>query len=698
MIRRCSVLFLVLGLAVAVRADGGFWLYSSAPRELLEARYDFHPTDGWFDHLMKSSVRFNSGGSGSFVSADGLVLTNHHVGADDLQKLSDEHRNLLRDGFYAATPAAELRCVDLELNVLQSIEDVTARVNAAVPAGMAGEEAAQARRRAVVALEKKSFEQTGLRSDVVTLYQGAAYHLYRYKRFTDVRLVFAPEQQIAFFGGDPDNFEYPRFNLDICLFRVYEDGRPARIGHFLKWSPAGAAEGELVFVSGHPGNSERERTVAELVSLRDVQFPLRLAQLKRLEVLLHSWGERDAENARRAHEDFDMIQNSRKAYDGDIAGLQSPAIMAAKRAAEEAFRARLPGRTDGQEALAAYDRIAAAQDGLARMFRRYKFLENSRNHDLYSTPVGFNCDSFAIARALLRAGDERPKPNGERLKEYADAGRESLEFELFSDKPIYSDYETLKLADSLSFLAEQLGCDDPLVQKVLGNLAPRERAAALVNGSRVRDVAFRRQLYDGGAAAVAAAQDPMIEAARLVDTESRALRRQWEALDEVMQQAHAAIARTRFAIEGVAEAPDATFTLRLSFGTVKGYVEDGRKVPAFTDFAGLYARAAAHGDRGPFDLPERWLTRRTALDPATPFNFISTCDTIGGNSGSPTVNRAGEFVGIIFDGNLQSLVWDFLYDEAQARAVSVDSRAIIESLRKVYGANGLADELLNGRR
>jgi hypothetical protein len=588
--------------------------------------------------------------------------------------------------------------VDLELNVLQSIEDVTARVNAAVTAGMADAGAAGARRRAIVAIEQESLARTGLRSDVVTLYQGGAYHLYRYKRYTDVRLVFAPEQQIAFFGGDPDNFEYPRYNLDICLFRVYEDGRPVRIEHYLKWSAAGVKEGVLVLVSGHPGDSERERTVAELVFLRDVQLPLRLAQLNRLEVLLHSWGERDAENARRAHEDFDLVQNSRKAYDGELAGLQSPAILAAKRAAEDGFRARLPGRADGREALAAYDRIAAAQHSMAEIYHRYKFLENGRTHDLYSTPVGFSCDSFALARALLRAGDERPKPNGERLREYADAGRESLEFELFSDQPIYPDYETLRLAASLSFLAEQFGGDDPLVQQVLGGRSPSERAAALVNGSQVRDVAFRRRLYAGGAAAVVAASDPMIEVARLIDPEARALRRQWEALDEVKQQAHAAIAQARLAVLGAAEAPDATFTLRLSFGTVKDYVEDGRTVPAFTDFAGLYARAAAHGSREPFDLPERWRAKKSSLDPATPFNFLSTCDTIGGNSGSPTVNRAGEFVGIIFDGNLQSLVWDFVYDDAQARAISVDSRAIIEALRRVYSADGLAEELLHGRR
>ena len=690
-------IFATLVLAVLARADEGMWLYNNPPRAQIEAKYGFVLTDAWLDHLSKASVRFNSGGSGSFVSADGLAITNHHVGADALQKMSSEKVNYLRDGFYARTQADEIKCLDLELNVLQSIEDVTARVNAAVPAGATGDAAAQARRKITAEIEKESREKTGLRSDIVTLYQGGQYHLYRFKRYTDIRLVFAPETQIAFFGGDPDNFEYPRYDLDICLFRVYENDQPVHPKDYLKWSPIGAQDGELVFVSGHPGRTSRLLTVVELEYLRDVSLPYTLELLKRREVLLTAWGQRSAENTRRAREDFFTVQNSRKVYDGELAALQDPAIMGAKVAAEQAFRNLLAKRGDAADALAAYGRIAAAQRIIREHALRYRLLEGDRR-SLYSAPHGLNCDSFAVARALLRAGTERPKPNGERLKEYADARHESFELELFSDKPIYPDYEILQLGDALTFLTEQLGFADPTVQKILAGKAPRARAAELINGTQVRDVAFREKLYAGGAAAVTAVQDPLIELARAIDPEARELRKTMEAQDETKQQAQAAIARARFAIEGTGKYPDATFTLRLSYGAVKGYEENGQQVASITTLDGLYARSASQNNQPPFDLPPRWLARQATLDPHTPFNFVSTCDIIGGNSGSPTVNRAGEFVGIIFDGNIQSLSADYYYEDVQSRALSVHSAAIIEALRKVYDAPALADELLNGKR
>jgi hypothetical protein len=686
--------FLAASLAVfcgtgALRSDEGMWLYNDPPRERVRAKYGFELTDAWLEHLQKSSVRFNSGGSGSFVSEDGLVLSNHHVGADALQKVSSAQKNYLRDGFYARSQAEEIPCVDLELNVLQSIVDVTERVNAGVTTGLSPDEAVKARRRVMAAIEKESLDATGFRSDVVTLYQGGAYHLYRFKKYTDVRLVFAPEQQVAFFGGDPDNFEYPRFDLDICLFRAYEDGKPVKVPHYLKWSKSGAAEGELTFVSGHPGRTERLLTVAELEYLRDRQYPISLAYLKRREVLLRSWSERSGENARRAKDELFGIQNSRKARDGGHAGLYDPALMESKRQQEKALRTKLAANPTYASAASAFDRIQEAQGVIARNEQRYRLLEAGQ---------AFQSELFDIAHILVRAAEEYPKADGERLREFAEAGRASLEMGLFSDKPIHNDLEILNLADSLTYLSEQLGAEDPVVKKVLAGKSPRSRAADLINGSRLRSVDERRRLYKGGTLAIAASDDPLILVAKSVDAEAREVRQLMEAQAEIKKQAHAAIATARFALEGKGQYPDATFTLRLSYGVVKGYTSQGKAIPATTSLGGIFERSAEMEGRPPFDLPERWQKKRRALHADAPFNFVSTHDIIGGNSGSPVVNRNGEFVGIIFDGNIESLVLGFAYEETQARALSVHSAGILEALRSVYSAKPLVEELVSGKR
>jgi hypothetical protein len=671
----------------SARADEGMWLLNAPPTQTLKARYGFEPSAAWLEHVQKCAVRFNSGGSGSFVSPNGLIITNHHVGADDLQKLSDEKHNYVRDGFHAKSRAEEIRCVDLELNVLVSIEDVTARVNAAVKPGATAAEAFAARRAIKAGIEKESLDKTGLRSDVVTLYQGAQYQLYRYKKYTDVRLVFAPEQQAAFFGGDPDNFEYPRFDLDICLFRAYENGQPVKLDHYLKWSEGGAADGELVFVTGNPGNTSRLFTYAELADARDRRVPKVLEWLKEQEVLFLSYSSRSAENARRARDLLFGYQNSRKAYDGELAGLLDPQVFQKKQAEEERLKKAAAEHPELADTLTAWDEISAAQKIIATTSPRYNFLE--RFGDRSSALL-------LISRELYRSGTEKAKPSGERLREYRDSNKASFELALFSDEPIYDDLEQLRLTSYLTQLANEFGADDALVKAALAGKSPRERATELVTGTKVKDVAVRKTLYAGDAAALekAAATDPMIAFAKTIDGAARVARKTIEEQTERKEQAQSRIARVRYALDGTNVYPDATFTLRLAFGSVKGYEEGGATVPAFTTIEGMYARSDAHAGHEPFDLPARWLAQKGKLKLATPMNFVSTCDIIGGNSGSPTVNRAGEFVGIIFDGNIQSLVADFAYTETQSRAVSVDARAIIEALRNVYGAGEIADELL----
>jgi hypothetical protein len=670
-------------------ADEGMWLYNEAPKDKIKMKYGFELTQAWLDHVRLSSVRFNNGGSGSFVSPDGLTFTNHHVGAGCVQQLSTEGHDYIKTGFYAKTQAEEAKCPNLELNQLVGIEDVTDKVNAGVKAGMSAADAGQAQRAAMSQIEKQCATQTGLRCDVVMFYSGQVYNLYKYKKYTDVRLVFAPEFDIAFFGGDPDNFTYPRYDLDITFFRVYEDGKPAHLDHYLKWSPTGVKEGDLIFVSGHPGNTGRLLTMAQLDFLRDMQYPGALRLYKRRIALLEEFSKESEENARIAKEDIFGLQNSQKAITGYQSGLLDKAIMQKKSAEEARLRAAFKADSKNAGATDPWEEIAAAIKTQQEIYPNLIYLERMR---------GFSSRLAQIARILVRAGEEKAKPNQDRLREFRDSALPSLEQQLFSPEPIYKNLETTLLSDSLSDMQDALGKDSPDVKKVLQGKTPAETAKELINNTKLEDIAVRKQLYEGGQPAINASTDPLIVAMRAVEPEARAARKAFDdKVDSVVRRDGTSIAKARFAQSGFNQPPDATFTLRLSYGAVKGYREDSRAIPFETTMGGAYEHAAAHGDKPPYTLPASWINSKPKLDLKTPLNFVSTADIIGGNSGSPTVNTKGEVVGIIFDGNIQSLPWNFAYSDVQGRAVSVDSRGIQEALRKVYGAGALANELMESK-
>lgn len=677
--RLWAVLVLLLSCEANVNADEGMWLFNDPPRAKLKEKYGFNLTDAWLDRAMKASIRFNNGGSGSFVSPRGLIVTNHHIGADSLQKLTSPERNLMQYGFCAPTMSDELKCPDLELNVLQSIEDVTARVEAGVKAGLRAAEAVAARRAVMAAIEKESLDQTGLRSDVVTLYQGGLYHLYRYKKYTDIRLVFAPESRAAAFGGDVDNFEFPRFGFDVCFVRAYENGEPAKVANYFPWATKFPVEGDLVFVSGHPGTTNRMETVARLIRRRDRGHPYALAQLRAMEAALAQFSERGPDERRMTETDLHQVANARKAVAGQYQGLLDPKVMEQKREQEKQLRQA------GAAAGNAWDEIERAQDQFAAFAKEYALLE--QQHALFS-------DLFLAARHLVRLSAELPKPSGTRLREYRDSNLESLKLELFSTAPIEPALEKAKLTAAMTFLAEQLGGQHPLTQVILAGKPPHLRAAELVSGCKLFEVAERRKLFDGGAAAISGSDDPMIRLAVAVDPAAREFRQRFESeVEEPERQAYAKIAKVRFAQLGRSVPPDATFTLRLAYGVVRGYQVDGVAIPFCSTIGGLFERATKQQQREPFDLPERWQKAQRSLNPATPFNFVSTADTIGGNSGSPVLNRAGELVGINFDRNRYGLIRNFVYTDVQARHIAVHGQAVIEALRTVYGAAALADEL-----
>ena len=683
-LRRLYVVFLCGALMTGVsRADEGMWTFDNPPVKQLQEKYHFTPTQQWLDHVRLSSVRLNDGGSGSFVSPHGLLLTNHHVALGQLQKNSTPQHDYVRDGFYASTPEQEMKSPDLEVNVLMSMENVTARVQDALKQAKTPAEQYKARQAAIAGIERESQQKTGLRSDVVTLYQGGEYWLYRYKKYTDVRLVFAPEQQIAFWGGDPDNFTYPRYDLDLALFRVYENDKPIETQNYLKWNPKGAGDGELVFVSGHPGSTERLDTMAQLAYERDMVEPTTLKILKNRIATLKDFSARGPAQALEAESRIFGLENSRKAYEGRLKGLQNPEIFGKKQKEEDDFKAKVMANAQWKAAYgSAWQEIADAEKKAATRTKEQYF------HGLDSSLAN-------LAMTIVQYVAEVKKPDGDRLPGYHDSQLDSLKFQLSSKAPIYSDLEIARMTGALELDLAEAGPNDPFLKIVLNGKAPKEVATELVNGSKLADPEVRKKLIDGGEAAVAASNDAMIVLARKLDPMRREMIKWNETnVTSVEQKAGEQLGKARFAAYGKTTYPDATFTLRLSYGQVKGYPMNGTIAPSKTTLYGLYDRGSSFNFEGPFALPARYKEGRAKLDLSTPFNFVTTNDIIGGNSGSPVINRNGEIVGLIFDGNIESLVGDFIYDIETNRAVAVHTAAMTEALSKLYGTQKLMDELL----
>ena len=668
--------------------DAGMWTFHDFPAALVKREYGADINGAWLDRVRTATIRL-ANCTASFVSPEGLILTNHHCAEACLDDNSSAQRNLVHDGFLARTRAEELKCGTQIADVLMEMENVTGKVADAVR-GLDDKAANDQRKKTLTQLEQSCEEQSRnarsgpLKCESVDLYQGGQYWLYKYRRYADVRLVFAPERAIASFGGDPDNFQFPRWDLDMSVLRAYgPDGKPARTPNFLAFRPQGPNADELVFVSGHPGTTDRLLTVAQLETLRNVVLPRWLLRNSELRGRYIEFGKTGAEPNRIVQDPLNTLENAIKVRRKQLDALLDDRLLDAKRSEEKELRAKVAAdQTLAAETGDPWSDIAAAQAHERELYLPYTFIEQA---------AGFNSALFRDARTLVRAAAERPKSNTERLREYSDAALPRIEQTLLAPTPVYPQLEKMTLSFSLERMREWLGPDAPLVRQLLVKDSPDTLAARVVDGSHLGDPKVRQQLWEGGAAALDAAHDPMIELARAVDPEARAVRKRHEDEVEAVESAGSEkIARARFKIYGTSVPPDATFTLRLNFGTVKGWREGTHDVEPFTHLARLYERAT---DQDPFRLPDKWLALRSQLDADTRFDFSSTNDIVGGNSGSPAIDARGRIVGLMFDGNIHSIAGTYWYDPVLNRSVAVDTTIMVAALRKVYQADALLKEM-----
>lgn len=682
---------MVLGLGTLLthdaRADEGMWPFNMVPTQTIKSRHGVEITEPWLDRLRAASIRFSSGGSGSFVSKDGLALTNHHVASDCIDKLSTPEKNYVENGFVAKDRPAELKCPDLELNVLESIRDVTNEVLSARTAKMSEEAANRAIKAKMSELEKACSTDASHQCEVVTLYAGGRYDLYRYKKIVDVRLAFAPEKAIAFFGGDEANFTYPRYDLDMTLVRAYEGGKPYAPKAHLAWRSSGPKDGEIVFVSGHPARTGRLSTVAELEVLRDVVYPQVLGHFKDLQRALKAYQKRGSEPRRQADKSLFRTENGIKALSGFLRGLKDPARMKIQRDEESKTKAAImadPGLK--KDYASVYAAVGEAQGTLRKGFERYYLLE-----------AGPRSQLFSIARDLVRVPVEHKKADGDRLREYRDAAWQTKRREILSPAAIYPGVEEVELRVWLESLVVRLGKDDKLVSAILAGNSPKQVANVLATRSRLYDVGARRRVLDARSGLPGVGDDPMLDLVHVIDAEARRARTNHDDhVEAPMRSLGEKLAQLRFRLKGREVPPDATSSLRLSVGKVAGYTENGRKIAWHTTIGGAYGKATG---KDPYRLPTSWTKNAASLKSSkTTFNFVSTNDIIGGNSGSPVVAADGSLVGLIFDGNLSSLPNRFVYREVTERAVSVSTAGMLEALKRIYGANALARELESGAR